>query len=86
MSFKKDEMLIMPAVDIKNGKCNTFAFLYEITGIPSNVFISDAFWSQIKAILFFKPNELKKEAIICPDLPAPYNITFSILSPPYSAT
>ena len=21
MSFKKDEMLIMPAVDIKNGKC-----------------------------------------------------------------
>ena len=21
MSFKKDEMLILPAVDIKNGKC-----------------------------------------------------------------
>ena len=29
--------------DIKKGKCNNFALLYEITIIPSSVFISDAF-------------------------------------------
>ena len=60
MSFKKDEMLIMPAVDIKNGKC-----VQLVQGEPGSEMV------EIENHPFFIASQFHPEFKSRPDRPQP---------------